>query len=130
MSVQRRLLSSVIASVVALSMSGACSSDRPPVSGDFFQAQDASFGFNTDSGGQLCEQALVDGGPCGCLESSPRTDPPNHYFGLDRSASLPAGNQRSDPLVAAAVDPTTGSLTPTGEVSRVPTPVCIHFVER
>lgn len=45
-------------------------------------------------------------------------------------AFLLAANQNTDTIVAFAVDPTTGALTPTGAVSSVPTPVCIHFVER
>lgn len=94
MSVRRRLLSSAIAGIVGLSVSGGCSEDRPPVSDEFFRAPDgAPFGFDTDAGGQTCNQPLVDGGPCGCLEISLLTDPPNLYFVLDRSGSMLEANK-------------------------------------
>ncbi|MGH7285149.1 MAG: vWA domain-containing protein [Polyangiaceae bacterium] len=104
---RRRLLSSAIAGVIGLSLSGGCGQDRPPVSDDFFQAPDGSpFGFSTDGGGQDCNQALVDGGPCGCLEISLLTDQPNLYFVLDRSGSMLDSNkwQTTRQVVADVVE--------------------------
>ena len=107
MSVRRRLLSSAIAGVIGLSVAGGCGEDRPPVSDQFFAGPDASrFGFDTDGGGQDCTQALVDGGPCGCLEISLLTDQPNLYFVLDRSGSMLEDNkwETTREVVAAVVE--------------------------
>jgi 6-phosphogluconolactonase len=43
---------------------------------------------------------------------------------------LLVANQNSDNIIAFAIDPTDGSLTPTGVVTSVPTPVCIRFAPR
>jgi len=43
---------------------------------------------------------------------------------------LLAANQRSDSVVAFAVDATTGRLTPTGASLALPAPVCLLFVDR
>jgi 6-phosphogluconolactonase len=52
-------------------------------------------------------------------------------FNIDPTGTLLlAANQNTDTVVAFAIDATSGKLTPTGAVSAVPTPVCIHFVER
>ena len=52
-------------------------------------------------------------------------------FNIDPTgALLLVANQNTDTIVAYAIDQATGSLTPTGAITAVPTPVCIHFVER
>lgn len=49
-------------------------------------------------------------------------------FALDPTgAFLLAENQGSDSIVAFRIDPVTGGLQPTGEVTHVPTPVCMKF---
>ena len=40
---------------------------------------------------------------------------------------LLAANQESNNIVIFRIDPTTGALTPTGDVAEAPTPVCIAF---
>lgn len=136
MSVRSRLLPCVVAGAVGLTFTGACSSDRPPVSDQYFQAPDATVGFNADGGEQQCQQSLVDGGPCGCLEISLLTDQPNLYFVLDRSGSMLDSNkwgtvrqvvadvvQKIGPRakfgVAVFSDPTGNGCTPGKEVMPV-----------
>jgi 6-phosphogluconolactonase len=41
---------------------------------------------------------------------------------------LLAANQQSDSIVAFQIDASTGGLKPTGEVTRVPSPVCIKVI--
>jgi 6-phosphogluconolactonase len=50
-------------------------------------------------------------------------------FALDPSGTfLLAANQDSDTIVSFRINPQTGALTPTGQVCRVPTPVCLKMV--
>ena len=50
-------------------------------------------------------------------------------FALDPSGTfLLAANQDSDTVVSFRINPDTGALTPTGQVCRVPTPVCLKMV--
>lgn len=50
-------------------------------------------------------------------------------FAIDPTGSwLLAANQDSDDVVVFRLDPTTGHLTPTGEVLQVPSPACVKFV--
>ena len=50
-------------------------------------------------------------------------------FGLDPSGRfLLAANQNSDTVVTFRVDQRTGLLTPTGQVTQVPAPVCVRFL--
>ncbi len=52
-------------------------------------------------------------------------------FGIDPSGSwLLAANQNSDTVVAYRIDPRTGRLTPTGQVLKVASPVCVKFLGR
>jgi len=52
------------------------------------------------------------------------------HFTLDPTGNwLLAANQRSDTLVTFRVDPATGRLAPTGQVTKVPAPVCVHIVD-
>lgn len=49
-------------------------------------------------------------------------------FTLDRSGTLLlAANQDTDTIVAFAVDPSTGRLTPTGAVAATPSPTCVRI---
>ena len=51
-------------------------------------------------------------------------------FGIDPSGKLLlAANQNSDTIVAFRIEETSGALTPTGAVTRTPTPVCVRFVQ-
>ena len=43
---------------------------------------------------------------------------------------LLAANQHSDTIVTFSVDPSSGALTPTGQIAHVPTPVCILFATK
>jgi 6-phosphogluconolactonase len=50
-------------------------------------------------------------------------------FAIDPTGSyLFAANQDSDSVVVFRIDPKTGRLTPTGQVLKVPAPVCVTFV--
>jgi 6-phosphogluconolactonase len=50
-------------------------------------------------------------------------------FAIDPTGTfLLAENQGSDTIVAFQIDPTSGTLTPTGAVAQVPSPVCVEFV--
>jgi 6-phosphogluconolactonase len=50
-------------------------------------------------------------------------------FGIDPTGRyLLAANQDSDTIVSFRVDALTGALAPTGEVTKVPMPVCVLFV--
>ena len=51
------------------------------------------------------------------------------HFGIDPTGKfLLAANQDSDTIVAFHIDPQTGTLLPTGQVTQVPTPVCVKFL--
>jgi 6-phosphogluconolactonase len=61
--------------------------------------------------------------PIGHVPSGGRT--PRH-FALDPAGRwLLAANQDSDTVVAFGIDPASGQLAATGQVTRVPTPVCV-----
>ncbi len=50
-------------------------------------------------------------------------------FGIDPTgAFLLAANQNSDTIVTFRIDQKTGKPSPTGQVSEVPTPVCLKFI--
>jgi 6-phosphogluconolactonase len=50
-------------------------------------------------------------------------------FGIDPSGTfLLAANQDTDAVVTYRIDERSGRLTPTGHVTRVPTPVCVKFM--
>jgi 6-phosphogluconolactonase len=50
-------------------------------------------------------------------------------FAIDPTGKfLLAANQQSNNIVILRIDATTGALTPTGEITEVPAPVCITFV--
>jgi len=50
-------------------------------------------------------------------------------FAIDPTGTiLLAANQNSDTVVAYRIDQESGKLTPTGQVTPVPTPVCLHVV--
>ncbi len=50
-------------------------------------------------------------------------------FGIDQTgAFLLAANQGSDTIVTYRIDQKTGKLKPTGQVTDVPTPVCLKFI--
>ncbi len=50
-------------------------------------------------------------------------------FAIDPTGKfLLAANQESNKIVIFRIDPTTGALSPTGEVTEAPAPVCITFV--
>jgi 6-phosphogluconolactonase len=52
-------------------------------------------------------------------------------FGIDATGRLLlAANQGSDTIKVFKIDPETGRLTPTGQVIKVPVPVCVKFVPR
>ena len=38
-------------------------------------------------------------------------------------------NQDSDSVVSFRIDPDSGKLQPTGQVTQVPTPVCVKFLD-
>jgi 6-phosphogluconolactonase len=49
-------------------------------------------------------------------------------FAIDPGGDLLlAANQDSDSIVAFRIDPATGRLSPTGQVTEVPAPTCIKF---
>ena len=51
-------------------------------------------------------------------------------FAIDSTGKfLLAANQESNNIVTFSIDPTTGALTPTGDIAEAPAPVCITFVE-
>jgi 6-phosphogluconolactonase len=51
-------------------------------------------------------------------------------FAIDPTGTfLLAANQRSDTIVSFRINQETGKLTPTGQVTRVPTPVCIKVAQ-
>jgi 6-phosphogluconolactonase len=53
------------------------------------------------------------------------------HFGIDPTGRfLLAANQDTDTIVTFRIDPQTGKLQPTGQVARVPTPVCVKFLLR
>jgi 6-phosphogluconolactonase len=37
-------------------------------------------------------------------------------------------NQHTDTVVSFSIDPRTGHLTPTGQVTEIPIPVCLKFL--
>ena len=50
-------------------------------------------------------------------------------FAIDPTGKfLLAANQESNNIVTFRIDPTTGALTPTGDIAEAPAPVCITFV--
>jgi 6-phosphogluconolactonase len=50
-------------------------------------------------------------------------------FSIDPTGKfLLAANQESNNIVIFRIDPTTGALSPNGEVTEVPAPVCMTFV--
>ena len=52
-------------------------------------------------------------------------------FGIDPTGRfLVAANQDSDTIVTFHIEPKTGKLLPTGNVTQVPTPVCVKFLLR
>jgi 6-phosphogluconolactonase len=65
--------------------------------------------------------------------SLPRHEPTGgkwpRNFGIDPTgAFLYVANQNSDTIVAFRLDPQTGALAPTGQVTAVPMPVCLKFI--
>ncbi len=51
------------------------------------------------------------------------------HFGLDPTGTIVAlGNQNSDTIVLARLDPQTGRLTPSPHVAAAPSPVCLVFL--
>jgi 6-phosphogluconolactonase len=53
------------------------------------------------------------------------------HFGIDPSGSfLLVANQDTDTLVTFRIHPQAGTLEPTGQVTPVPTPVCVKFLRR
>ena len=63
------------------------------------------------------------------VEYEPTRGQTPRNFALDPSGRwLIAGNQRSDTLAVFSVDQKTGALTPAGELTSVPSPVSILFV--
>ncbi len=59
---------------------------------------------------------------------STRGRTPRH-FGIDPSGRfLLVANQDSDSIVTFRIDPRAGTLEPTGQVTTVPTPVCVQFL--
>jgi 6-phosphogluconolactonase len=53
------------------------------------------------------------------------------YFTIDPSGTfLLVANQDSDTVVTFRVDPGSGALTATGQVTQVPTPVCLQLLQR
>jgi 6-phosphogluconolactonase len=50
-------------------------------------------------------------------------------FGIDPSGQfLLVANQQSDSVVTFRIDQKTGNLTPTGQVTEIPAPVCLKFI--
>ena len=63
------------------------------------------------------------------VEYEPTRGQTPRNFALDPSGRwLIAGNQRSDTLAVFSIDQKTGALTPAGELTSVPSPVSILFV--
>ena len=51
------------------------------------------------------------------------------HFGLDPTGTIVAtGNQNSDTIMLARLDPRTGRLTPSPHVAAAPSPVCLVFL--
>jgi 6-phosphogluconolactonase len=51
-------------------------------------------------------------------------------FGIDPIGRfLVAANQDSDSVVTFVIDPLSGKLQPTGEIAKIPTPVCVKFLD-
>jgi 6-phosphogluconolactonase len=53
---------------------------------------------------------------------------PRNFFIDPTGKFLLAANQESNNIVVFRIDATTGALSPTGEITEAPTPVCITFV--
>ena len=63
------------------------------------------------------------------VEDVPTQGKEPRNFAIDPTGTrLYAANQKSDTIVVFRIHPKTGRLTPTGEVLKVPSPVCIRFV--
>lgn len=65
-----------------------------------------------------------------CVGHQPTQGKTPRSFGIDPAgAFLLAANQDSDSIVTFRVDAHRGTLQPTGQVARVPTPVCVKFLD-
>jgi 6-phosphogluconolactonase len=61
-------------------------------------------------------------------ESTQGSTPRN--FAIDPSgAFLLAANQNTDNVVTFRIDPRSGKLAATGQITKVPTPVCVKFLQ-
>jgi 6-phosphogluconolactonase (cycloisomerase 2 family) len=63
--------------------------------------------------------------PAGHVSTGGRT--PRHFAIHPSGARVYVANQDSDTIVEFDVDPQSGQLTPTGQVTEVGAPVCILF---
>ena len=62
------------------------------------------------------------------LQHQPTLGRTPRNFAVDPAGDfLVAANQDSNALVVFAIDPDTGRLTPTGDPTEVPVPVCVLF---
>jgi 6-phosphogluconolactonase len=70
-------------------------------------------------------------GRLGCIgHESTRGNTPRN-FAIDPAGNfLLAANQDSDTIVTFRIDPQSGKLHPTGQVTEVPTPVCVKIISR
>ncbi|MFK7819053.1 MAG: lactonase family protein, partial [Planctomycetaceae bacterium] len=76
--------------------------------------------FRTDESGKLSK---VEHEPTGGRE-------PRNFFIAPGGSFLLAANQKPDTIVVFNIDQITGALSPTGEVLKVPRPVCIRMISR
>jgi 6-phosphogluconolactonase len=66
-----------------------------------------------------------------CVGHEPTQGEAPRGFGIDPTGSfLLVANQDSDTIVTFRIDRHTGKLLPTGQVTQVPTPVCVKFLLR
>jgi 6-phosphogluconolactonase len=66
-----------------------------------------------------------------CVGHEPTQGKTPRSFGIDPTGRfLLAANQDSDTIVTFRIHPRTGALQPTGQVTPVPTPVCVKFLPR
>jgi 6-phosphogluconolactonase len=70
-----------------------------------------------------------DTGTLTCMGHQPTGGTTPRDFGIDPSGKyLLAANQNSDTVVTFRIHPQTGFLEETGEVAKVPTPVCVKII--